>query len=543
MQKARQQFVPQSHALRALFQPLPQGVACAHAAKPPPRMDDAVKGGESPAQQSNKVAQRWTTQVQPRVAARVERLTAGAPSDNRVQIAVVFGPNLTILRSQLQPLLILLLATMARLSRRAVAVSGFVAMTRSNRIDHIRITSHPAPGAKLKFPITWGAASARERGPVIGTVSRPADRNVIGTHGGSYSVYRALAVSSGALDPIRRPDLTNTHPAETIGPFPQWAEPQRIVSLDPWGHLAAENFASEIAEGIDVRPSIAITRARLDLPELQAAIEAGRLKQDGEVVHKNGSVSVVKIAIDPVWYLPGLAERFATTENNLRRQLFEQTAGMFPELVTRPDLQVFLPPIGGTTAYLFGDVSKLPDHSTRITCRVHDECNGSDVFGSDICTCRPYLIHGIEECARAGQTGGLGIIIYNRKEGRALGEVTKFLVYNARKRQEGGDAAAQYFERTECVAGVQDARFQQLMPDVVHWLGLRRIDRFVSMSDMKHDALTSQGIEIVERVPIPDDMIPADAHVEIAAKKAAGYYTPDPLQDPANPVGRSLEKY
>ena len=159
---------------------------------------------------------------------------------------------------------------------------------------------------------------------------------------------------------------------------------------------------------------------------------------------------------------------------------------------------------------------------------MHDECNGSDVFGSDICTCRPYLIHGIEECARAGQTGGLGIIIYNRKEGRALGEVTKFLVYNARKRQEGGDAAAQYFERTECVAGVQDARFQQLMPDVVHWLGLKRIDRFVSMSDMKHDALTSQGIEIVERVPIPDDLVPADAHVEIAAKKAAGYYTPEP---------------
>src|SRR6266851_374341 len=328
-----------------------------------------------------------------------------------------------------------------------------MAMTGSNRVDHIRITSHPAPGAKHDYPIDWGAASARERGPVIGTVSRPQDRNVIGTHGGSYSVYRALAVSSGALDPR--------------------------------GHLVAENFAKEIAEGIDVRPSIAVTRARLDLPELQAAIEAGRLKHDGEVVHKNGSVSVVKIAIDPVWYLPGMAARFATTENNLRRQLFEQTAGMFPELVTRPDLRVFLPPIGGTTAYLFGDVTKLPDHRTRITCRVHDECNGSDVFGSDICTCRPYLLHGIEECARAGQTGGLGIIIYNRKEGRALGEVTKFLVYNARKRQEGGDQATTYFERTECVAGVQDARFQQLMPDPIHWLGLRRLDRFVSMSDMK----------------------------------------------------------
>jgi GTP cyclohydrolase II len=90
---------------------------------------------------------------------------------------------------------------------------------------------------------------------------------------------------------------------------------------------------------------------------------------------------------------------------------------------------------------------------------------------------------------------------------------------------------------------VQDARFQQLMPDVVHWLGLKRIDRFVSMSDMKYDALTGQGVEIVERVPIPDDLVPADAYVEIAAKKAAGYYTPEPQQDTVNPVGRPLEKY
>lgn len=418
-------------------------------------------------------------------------------------------------------------------------------MTRSNRTDHIRLTSHPVPGAKHDFPITWGAATARERGPIIGTVSRPQDRNVIGSHGGSYAVYRALAVSSGALDPIRRPDLTNTYPAATVGPFPQWTEPSRIVALDPWGHLVAENFRTEIAEGVDIRPSIAITRARLDLPELQAALAAKRLKADGEVVHANGSVSVVKIAIDPVWYLPGIAQRFGTSETNLRRSLFEQTAGMFPELVTRPDLQVFLPPIGGTTVYLFGDVNKLPDHRTTITCRVHDECNGSDVFGSDICTCRPYLIHGIEECARTGQTGGLGIVVYNRKEGRALGEVTKFLVYNARKRQEDGDEAASYFERTECVAGVQDARFQQLMPDVIHWLGLKRIDRFVSMSDMKYDALVGQGVDIVERVPLPDDLIPADAHVEIAAKKAAGYFSPEPPkpQDLTDSVGRSLDKY
>src|SRR6202034_3972352 len=187
---------------------------------------------------------------------------------------------------------------------------GWTAMTRSNRVDHIRITSHPTPGGKLQFPIQWGAASARERGPIIGTVSRPQDRNVIGSHGGSYSVYRALAVSSGALDPIRRPDLTNTYPAATIGPFPQWSEPGRIVSLDPWGHLVAETSKTEIAEGLDVRPTIAVPRARLALVEMRDAIRAGRIEPDGKHVHDNGSVSVVKVAIDPVWYLPGVAARF-----------------------------------------------------------------------------------------------------------------------------------------------------------------------------------------------------------------------------------------
>jgi GTP cyclohydrolase II len=413
----------------------------------------------------------------------------------------------------------------------------------SNRTDHIRLTSHPEPGGKARFPIQWAAADPHVRGPIIATVSQPQHRNVVGSHGGSYAVYRALAVSAGALDPIRRPDLTNTYPAAPIGPFPQWSEPGRIVSLDPWGHLVATAFKTQIAEGEDIRPTIAVTRARLDLMEMRDAIKAGRLKPDGRHVLENGGISVVKVAIDPVWYLPGIAERFGTTETKLRRALFEQTAGMFPELVTRPDMRVFLPPIGGATIYLFGDVEKLANPQTRITCRVHDECNGSDVFGSDICTCRPYLIHGIEECARSAQAGGIGVIVYNRKEGRALGEVTKFLVYNARKRQEGGDQASTYFERTECVAGVQDARFQQLMPDAIHWLGVRRLDRFISMSDMKYDALVSQGIEIVERVPIPDELVPTDAHVEINAKRAAGYYSPDPSADPVNLVGRSLENY
>jgi GTP cyclohydrolase II len=420
-------------------------------------------------------------------------------------------------------------------------------MNTPNRTTHIRLTSHPEPGtAATRFPIRWDAADPRERGPVIGSVTNPADRNVIGAHGGAYSVYRALAISARALNPLARPDLHNTHPVVDLGPHPQWSEPGRIVSLDPWGHKVGEVFADEIATGTDIRPSVAVTKARLNMPEILGAMSRRRLKADGVILHKSGDVSVTKIAVDPVWHLPGVAARFGVSERHLRRTLFEQTGGMFPELVTRADMQVFLPPIGGASVYIVGDPAALADPKRTIACRVHDECNGSDVFGSDICTCRPYLVHGLEECVKEAQKGGAGVVVYNRKEGRALGEVTKFLVYNARKRQEGGDQAATYFERTECVAGVQDARFQQLMPDVLNWLGIRRIDRLMSMSNMKYDAIIAAGIEVVERVPIPEGLVPPDAQVELEAKKAAGYYTPAGALDAsalAGVKGRDLERF
>jgi len=68
-------------------------------------------------------------------------------------------------------------------------------------------------------------------------------------------------------------------------------------------------------------------------------------------------------------------------------------------------------------------------------------------------------------------------------------------------------------------------RFQELMPDVLHWFGIRRIHRLVSMSNMKYDAIVGGGIDVDERVPIPDELVPADARVEIDAKMAAGYFT------------------
>ena len=99
------------------------------------------------------------------------------------------------------------------------------------------------------------------------------------------------------------------------------------------------------------------------------------------------------------------------------------------------------------------------------------------------------------------------------------------------------------------------------MPDILHWLGITKIDNMVSMSDMKYDAIVKSGIPIKKRYDIPgsssafffpfvslpsmvflpesrkyadisfffilflDHLIPPDSRVEIDAKIAAGYFS------------------
>ncbi|KAL6693545.1 GTP cyclohydrolase [Trichoderma pleuroticola] len=396
--------------------------------------------------------------------------------------------------------------------------------SRSGFTSRIVLTTYPKQIGIDPLQMDWGNPDPQQRGPVV--VSRAAStiRRRNGS-GGSYSIYYALAVASKELDADHRPDYTNAEPAANIGPFPQWSDKKKIVAMDPWGHLVPWTFKDIIEkQNVDMRPTIAITKAHMKLPELAESVKSGRLVPDGKVcLNELGELAVTKFAVEPVWYLPGVAERFGIDEATLRRSLFEHTGGSYPELITRGDIKVFLPPIGGLTVYCFGDPEKMSDESVRLSLRIHDECNGSDVFGSDICTCRPYLIFGIEEAVKEAQNGGSGVVIYFRKEGRALGEVTKYLVYNARKR--GEDRASDYFLRTENIAGVKDMRFQALMPDILHWLGIKKIDRMLSMSNMKHDAIVGQGIPIHERVELPDELIPADSRVEIDAKITAGYFT------------------
>jgi hypothetical protein len=88
--------------------------------------------------------------------------------------------------------------------------------------------------------------------------------------------------------------------------------------MDPWGHLAPWAFKTIIdQENVDIRPTIAITKAHMKLPELEESVKAGRLVPDGKVcINAMGELAVTKFAVEPVWYLPGVAERFGIGESN-----------------------------------------------------------------------------------------------------------------------------------------------------------------------------------------------------------------------------------
>jgi len=332
-----------------------------------------------------------------------------------------------------------------------------------------------------------------------------------GAYGWDNSVYYGIAEKKANVD-LRDFHSKRTKDEYFIPSIVQLIEDprtrkhwKRIVTFNPYGLTSTP-------------PTIAATTAHLNVPEI-----AKNLRRDGVIVNKvDGSINIVKSAIYYSWNIPGLADRLELKEQELRDALVKYTQN---EKLKDPDIKVFLPPVGGLTVYIFGDVTKIRDQDTEIAVRVHDSCCGSDVFGTDICTCRPYLVFAIQACVECAQRGGVGIVVYFIKEGRSLGEITKYRVYNARKNQDGGDRSDKYFFHTESIAGIRDARFQEMMPDVLNWLGLNRIDWLLSMSNEKYQAIVDAGIQVMQRVALPEMFVPKAAFVEMNAKIASGYHT------------------
>jgi len=87
------------------------------------------------------------------------------------------------------------------------------------------------------------------------------------THGGSYSAI-ARSPCHGRTRTDRRTGISQTHPAETIGPWPTIGPVRSgfVLRSEHVGHLASEiTETTRDARSSTHRPSIAISGARLDL--------------------------------------------------------------------------------------------------------------------------------------------------------------------------------------------------------------------------------------------------------------------------------------
>ena len=171
--------------------------------------------------------------------------------------------------------------------------------------------------------------------------------------------------------------------------------------------------------------------------------------------------------------------------------------------------------------------SGSPSPDTVIACRVHDECNGSDVFGSDICTCRPYLVHGDRGLRR------------DRAAGRGR---------DRRLQPQGGASARRghqvpRLQRPQATAGRRPRR--HLFPP--HRMRRRRAGHALSGADAgclplaRHPPHRPLGVDVERearraarrrgsrsssRSRSRIGWCRSTRQVEIAAKKAAGYFAP-----------------
>lgn len=60
----------------------------------------------------------------------------------------------------------------------------------------------------------------------------------------------------------------------------------------------------------------------MTMAEMEMSVKNGTLDVDGKVVvNTRGDLAVSKAAVEPVWYLPGVAKRFGIEESLLRRAL------------------------------------------------------------------------------------------------------------------------------------------------------------------------------------------------------------------------------
>ncbi|KAF5343289.1 hypothetical protein D9758_016499 [Tetrapyrgos nigripes] len=143
----------------------------------------------------------------------------------------------------------------------------------------------------------------------------------------SYFIYRTRTLSPSNCpycSIVLNDHPTCLHPTQRI-----MVDTREIVSFYPWGHLVPQIFTNQLrteegGEGLDIRPSIAVTCAHIKLSKLDETVRRWEIDVDGKIVMKTRlvkredggmdggvdpgmEVAVTKVVVEPISYLTGVA--------------------------------------------------------------------------------------------------------------------------------------------------------------------------------------------------------------------------------------------
>lgn len=378
---------------------------------------------------------------------------------------------------------------------------------------------------QFESKINWGAESPSARGPILPRVHRHMNDgayNALGLPGGLWGFHGQIA---GVFINTNLGNVPTFEHTESHVALPEMTavDHQKVVTLDPYGWDIRTHYLDWIYAGYRLSPTGAVNRKlTFNNPFITASLNdaQGDLRADGFILMPDGDFHVTQITMDQTWYLPGVAAKIQMPEEELRRKIFEVLGEeMFPQLINDEKIQVLLPPIGGISVRIFGDIQRLGLSDVFKTVRLHDFCHDGDA-GACLCSCCVYRNFAIKKCIQTAQNGGVGITIEGMDEGTGYGSVAKHTIYNGRLNHPDGDVDDHYFNFRRMLTGGDDGRMPWTKLAILHILGIRHIDEWISMSeDKRRDVEVKEGVTIGKQIDLPKELRRSSFDVELSAKK------------------------
>jgi GTP cyclohydrolase II len=160
---------------------------------------------------------------------------------------------------------------------------------------------------------------------------------------------------------------------------------------------------------------------------------------------------------------------------------------------------------------VLGDVRDAPAPLVRL----HSECLTGEAFGSLRCDCGEQLDAGLALIAAEGR----GCLLYLRQEGRGIGLINKIRAYHL---QDGGMDTV---EANLALGLPADGRDYRTAAAVLRSLGVDQV-RLVTNNPAKLAGLQSQGVAVVERIPLQPSLHPTNSpYLRTKAAKMGHLFT------------------